>query len=130
MDYDTTKSLTGLDQDEMMFVYDADRGYTESADTLEKTTWFFRPTRNCPMGYYYVEVGGQILEQGDIPSWKFFLSFMNIQEEVPSSPRGRSYIADIKHEQVEINRATSKRVEHSTALGDDKFIVFGRRKDN
>lgn len=106
-----------------IFVYDSNTNVVEERENIAvKNTWLFRPTKECPYGYYFVEAGGLILDKGDIP-YGIFPLVIATQSESSSNPRGKSFIRQIRPEQINLNRLASKRAEHSTTIGDDKLII-------
>lgn len=106
-----------------VYLYDSNTNAVEEKENMAiLNTWLFKPTRECPYGYFYVECGQKILQQGDIPYGVFPL-IIATQAESSASPRGKSFIRQIRPEQINLNRLASKRAEHSTTIGDDKLVI-------
>lgn len=83
--------------------------------------FYYQPSAEYPMGYYYYTCGNGILEQGELPFgiWPLVWAGFDVY---PGSPRGRSPIKVARPWQAEINRASSSVALHQTTLGDDKIL--------
>lgn len=95
--------------------------YSESKKVLIKE-YYFRPCAVYPKGYFYVTTPELVLYEGELPAGIFPIEVLNF-DEIPTTPRGRSKIKQLRPIQGEINRAVSKMAEHQITLGDDKLII-------
>jgi len=125
--YDSIKQ--GSDETYMVF-----HGETGSYERTKNETMvryhFYRPCKDYPEGYYYIAVRSHIIFEGELPfgiwpiSWKGF-------DKIPTSPRGRSPIKQMRPYQIEINRSASAIATAQITLGDDKLILnHGSRMAN
>lgn len=88
---------------------------------------FYKPSYEYPDGYFYFFTEGGILAEGELPFgiWPFAMAGF---DEIPTHPRYRSVIRDIKPYQLELNRTASKIAEHQITLGDDKIVIANGAK--
>jgi hypothetical protein len=103
-------------------VFDASHGYrrSESKECMVRE-WFIKPCPEYPLGYFYIQVPGKILKEGELPGGIFPLiceRFDNIQTKC----RGFSSIDPIRPNQAEINRCASAMATTQITLGDDKLV--------
>lgn len=84
--------------------------------------FYFRPCKEYPNGYFYITTRGHIITEGELPFgiWPFA---HKVFDKIPTSPRGRSPIKQMRPYQVEINRAASAIATAQITLGDDKLIL-------
>lgn len=115
-------------KDETYVVFDfSKRGYYKDKDITTLKEYYFRPCPEMPMGYYYIFIESGILFEGELPFGLFPIVYEG-QDEVPTTPRHRSYLRQIRPNQIEINRASSKVAEHQITLGDDKLVTINGSK--
>lgn len=103
-------------------VFDATKGgYDRSSNQTLVRSYYFRPGREHPNGYYYMTTRQGVLEEGELPYgiWPFVWAGF---DEHPTSARGRSLIKQARPFQAEINRASSSMAMHQITIGDDKII--------
>lgn len=96
--------------------------YRNVKDQVMLKEWFFRPCAQYPMGYFYICADEDILFEGELPFGIFPIDIDGF-DEIPTTPRYRSIVKQLRPYQVEINRAASKMAEHQITLGDDKVLV-------
>lgn len=109
--------------DDTYVIFDGANGsYKKSDKQVMVREYYFRPCLEYPMGYYYITTPHGILAEGELPFGEYPIIFSAF-EELPTSPRGRSMLKQLRPYQAEINRAASKMAEHQITLGDDKLLV-------
>lgn len=125
---DVIKSLSE-DHDETYVIFDSSTGsYTRSTkNQVMIREFYFRPCLEYPKGYFYIATPSVILSEGELP-YGIFPVRIAAFEELPTTPRGRSMIKQLRPYQAEINRAASKMAEHQITLGDDKLIIMNGTK--
>ena len=97
----------------------------ENHTTLRE--FYHRPCPEYPLGKFWFALENVILEEGDLPFGKWPVVYKGYKR-IPKSARHKSWISDVKGQQVEINRIASKVAEHQIVLGDDKvFLHAGTR---
>ena len=110
-------------KDETFVVFDAQKGaYQSTKDEVMVREYYFRPGPEYPNGYYYLAVSGGILFEGELPFGKFPIPYVPM-DEIPTSPRGRSIIKQLRPYQAEINRAASMVAETQISIGSDKILI-------
>jgi hypothetical protein len=109
--------------DQTYTVLDGNTGsyMTVKGQTMLKE-WYFRPCPQYPKGYFYLAVESSKLFEGELPFGIFPIIGAGF-DQIPTSPRSRSIIKQLRPYQVEINRCASKMAEHQITLGDDKILV-------
>lgn len=115
--------------DKTFLVFDnAAGGYrkSDSKECLVRET-FFRVSPLYPRGYYIISTELGILDEGELPFGIFPIEG-EIFDRLPTTPRGRGIVKQLRPYQVEINRCASKIAEHQMTLGDDKLIMFNGSK--
>jgi hypothetical protein len=75
-----------------------------------------------PEGYFYICTDAGVLFEGPLPYSIFPIEYEG-HDEIPTTPRHRSPIKQLRPYQIEINRIFSKISEHQVSLGDDKLIT-------
>lgn len=109
--------------DDTFKVFDGAKGsYTESKDQTLVMEHYFRPCPQYPRGYYYISTKEVVLFEGELPAGEFPIVGV-AWDEVPTSPRGRSIIKQLRPYQTEVNRCASKIAETQVTLGDDKLLI-------
>ncbi|MBX3017989.1 MAG: hypothetical protein KF767_08875 [Bdellovibrionaceae bacterium] len=83
---------------------------------------YYRPCMEYPQGYYYIQTEFGIITSGELPFGVWPIAYTG-HTRLPTSPRHRSRIRVIRPYQVEINRASSQRIQHQLTHGDDKMIT-------
>lgn len=120
---DTRRQYIQATQDQTYMVFDGASGqYNTTKDQTMLREYYFRPSPEFPKGYYYITVPEGVLFEGELPFGIFPIRFTAF-DEIPTTPRGRSIIKQLRPYQAEINRAASKMAEHQITLGDDKLLV-------
>lgn len=87
---------------------------------------YVRPSADYPKGYFIFGIQGLTLAEGDLPEYDgkpFFPIQYKGWDEIEKSARSRSPIKVLRPYQAEINRASSKQVEHHVTVGDDKVFI-------
>jgi hypothetical protein len=84
--------------------------------------YYFRPCAEYPVGYFYYTTEYGILFEGEIPFGIWPIHFCTF-DEIPTTPRGRSIIKQLRPYQAEVNRCASAIATHQITLGDDKLLV-------
>lgn len=110
--------------DDTFMIMDANSGAvrrTGREETMVKE-FYFRPSPQYPEGYFYIHTKELILASGPLPGGIFPIVFAAF-DEIPTSPRGRSFVKQARAPQAEINRTSSKIAEHQITLGDDKILI-------
>lgn len=120
---DVVKNLTET-SDETYVIFDSSNGkYSRSTkNQVMVREYYFRPCAEYPTGYFYIATPTDILAEGELPFGIFPIIFEAF-EELPTTPRGRSMIKQLRPYQAEINRSASKMAEHQITLGDDKLLI-------
>lgn len=117
----------------MVFDSGSEGGYRKSAreETLLRE-YYARPCAEYPRGYFAIFTGETILAEGDLPldssKKPLFPIITQFFDKIPTTPRGRSLIKQLRPYQVEINRCGSKIAEHQMTLGDDKIVSINGNK--
>ena len=110
-------------KDETYFVFDSNKqNYNKENNVVTLREHYYRPCAEYPEGYYYICTDQGILWEGPTPYGIFPIVYEG-HDEVPTTPRHRSPLKQLRPWQIEINRAASKIAEHQVTLGDDKLIV-------
>ena len=115
--------------DKTFLVFDNSTGGYRKSDTNECLVyeWFFKASPETPEGYYIISTETGILDEGPLPFGIFPLEG-EIFDRIPTTPRGRGIVKQLRPYQIEINRCASKIAEHQMTLGDDKLIMFNGSK--
>ena len=109
--------------DETFIIFDgALGGYKRAKNQVMVREYYFRPSWKYPQGHYYITTKEGILAEGDLPGGLFPIKIAPM-DKVPTTPRGRSIVRQMRPYQVEINRSASKMAEHQVTLGDDKLLI-------
>lgn len=120
---DKLKFITKSREDEFV-VFDSDRAsYRKSKDQTMLRETYFKPSKECPKGYFYHFTEHGILEQGEIPFGDEIYPILWVGfDEYISSPRAKSIVSVVRPYQAEHNRAGSQEATHQVTLGDDKIL--------
>lgn len=117
------EKFLNISRDETMVVFDTSKNsYRKSENEVLIKEFFFRPCEQYPNGYFFIATNDGVLSEGELPGGVFPIVFQGC-ERIPTSPRGRSPIKQMRPYQAEINRAASKIAEHHITLGDDKVLL-------
>lgn len=109
--------------DQTYIILDGNTGqYKQTKNQTMLKEWFFKPCPQYPMGYFYICTNDDIIFQGDLPFGVWPIVFKGF-DEIQTSPRYRSIVKQLRPNQIEINRASSKMAEHQITLGDDKIMI-------
>lgn len=115
-------------KDETFLVFDGSNGkYEQGKNQVLLREYYFRPSPEYPRGYYYIATKTVILFEGELPGGVFPIVWDGF-DEVPTTPRKRSIIKQLRPYQAEINRAASQAATHQVSLGDDKLVVNNSAK--
>lgn len=110
-------------KDETFFVFDGSKSqYSKEDKQVLLREYYFRPCYDYPNGYFYITAQNVILFEGELPYGIYPLVYEGF-DEIPTTPRHRSIIKQLRPYQAEINRASSKMAEMQVTLGDDKVIL-------
>lgn len=120
---DERQKFLAESKDETYVVFDANKQnyQREKGITTLKET-YFRPSKQYPMGYFYIWVDAGILFEGELPFGIFPLIYEG-HDEMPTTARHRSPIKQLRPNQIEINRASSAQGEVQVTMGQDKIIM-------
>lgn len=120
---DKLKKKVHESADQTYVVLDGSTGqYRQVKDQTMLKEWFFRPSPQYPMGFFYICTNDDKIFEGELPFGIWPLTFRGF-DEIQTSPRYRSIVKQLRPNQIEINRASSKMAEHQISLGDDKVLV-------
>jgi hypothetical protein len=117
----------------MVFDFGADGGYRK-ADKNETMLieYYHKPCAEYPNGYYAIFTEDVVLAEGELPKdfngKHIFPIIVQHMDKIPTTPRGRSLIKQLRPYQVEINRCASKIAEHQITIGDDKIVSVNGNK--
>lgn len=110
-------------KDDTYFVFDSNKqNYGKDKNIVTLREHYYRPCMEYPEGYYYICTDAGVLWEGPLPFGEFPIVYEG-HDEIPTTPRHRSPIKQLRPYQIEINRAASKIAEHQVTLGDDKLVV-------
>lgn len=110
-------------KDETFVVFDSQKGaYSSTKDEVMVKEYYFRPGVEYPNGYFYITVTDGVLYEGELPFGLWPIVYAGM-DEIPTSPRCRSIIKQLRPYQSEINRAASMVAEHQITLGSDKILI-------
>lgn len=84
--------------------------------------FYWRPCILYPQGWFAITTERGILWEGELPFGIFPIIYKGC-ERITTSARHRSWIAQLRPFQIEINRCASKIAEAQIALGDDKLLI-------
>ena len=121
-DPDAVTAITASGDETFMVFEGARAGYRKTDTEVLIMKFFFRPCVLYPKGHYFIKTKTAILEDDDLPGGIFPLVGQTL-EKIPTTPRGRGPVKQMRPYQAEINRAASKMAEHQITLGDDKLII-------
>lgn len=120
---DEKKKMIKEGQDDTYFVFDSNKqNYNKEKGVVTLYEHYYRPCIEYPKGYYYICTENGILDENEIPYGVYPIVYEG-HDEIPTTPRHRSPIKQLRPYAIEINRASSKIAEHQISLGDDKLIV-------
>ena len=120
---DSIKKKVVEGPDQTYLVMESSSGkYKNTKDQAMLKEWFFRPCAQYPNGYFYIQIDEAILFKGELP-FGIYPIVLDGFDEVPTTPRYRSIVKQLRPYQIEINRAASKMAETQIALGDDKVLI-------
>lgn len=122
------EAFVSENQDESYKVFDGNsNGYvdTQGQDMLRE--FYFRPSPECPKGYFYHATTKGIIAEGELPFGIFPIEWQGYKK-IQTSPRARSWIKDARPFQVEINRCASAIATTQITWGDDKLVTAAGAK--
>lgn len=127
-DDEDKQSLITATKDETYVVFDASKlGYNRDKDVTTLRETYFRPCMEYPQGYFYIFVEGGILFEGELPFGIWPICYEG-HDSIPTTPRHRSPIKQLRPVQIEINRASSAIATTQVVMGDDKLIMLNGSK--
>lgn len=110
-------------KDDTYFVFDSNKqNYDKEHGVVTLREHYYRPCMDYPEGYYYICTDAGVLWEGPLPYGIFPIEYEG-HDEIPTTPRHRSPLKQLRPYQIEINRIFSKISEHQISLGDDKLIT-------
>lgn len=110
-------------KDETYFVFDSNKqNYGKDKGMVTLREHYYKPCMEYPEGYYFICTDAGVLWEGPLPFSEFPIVYEG-HDEIPTTPRHRSPLKQLRPIQIEINRASSKIAEHQITLGDDKIVV-------
>ncbi len=114
--------------EETYLVFNGNVGtYERTKNEIMVREHYYRPTKKYPNGYFYIATQDYIIFEGELPNGQWPLCH-SVFDSIPTSPRGRSPIKQMRPYQVEINRAASAIATAQITLGDDKLVMsYGAR---
>lgn len=123
-DDEEKKEMLVNGKDDTYVVFDTNRtSYDQERDVVTLREHYYKPCVEYPNGYFYICAGDNgILWEGELPYGIFPIVYQG-HDELPTTPRHRSPLKQLRPFQIEINRAASKIAEHQVTLGDDKIVV-------
>ena len=122
-DDEDKQAIVKKGQDDTYFVFDSNRqNYGKDKDICTLREHYYKPSPQYPEGYFFISTENGILWEGPLPFGEFPIVYEG-HDEIPTTPRHRSPIKQLRPYQIEINRAASKIAEHQVTLGDDKLVV-------
>lgn len=83
--------------------------------------FYYPPCEEYRNGYFYIATELGILEHGELPFGVVPIVVEGF-DEIPTSPRKRSIIKQLRPPQAELNRAASQMAMHQITIGDDKLL--------
>ena len=109
--------------DETYMVFHGETGsYERTKNETMVREHYYRPCKDYPNGYFYIATQDYVISQGELPFGIWPLAHKCF-DKIPTSPRGRSPIKQMRPYQIEINRAASAIATAQVTLGDDKVIM-------
>lgn len=123
--------IFGNGSEETYMVFNGETGtYSRTKYETMLREHYYRPCKSYPNGYFYIATKNYILFEGELPDGRWPISF-KLFDKIPTSPRGRSPIKQMRPYQIEINRAASAIATAQITLGDDKLVLnHGSRMAN
>jgi len=105
-------------------IFDSNSGAVRNMGKNEALVkeFYWRPSAEYPEGFFQMYTESVDLASGELPGGVFPINYATY-EEIPTSPRGRSFVKQARAPQAEINRTSSKMAEHQITLGDDKLLI-------
>jgi hypothetical protein len=104
-------------------VFDGESGnYESNKSEVLVREHYYRPCIEYPNGYFFFATRDVIIAEGPLPYgvWPFASAGYN---KIPTSPRYRSPIKQMRPYQIEINRSASAIATAQVTLGDDKLVM-------
>lgn len=109
--------------DQTWMLFDGSRGhYRSSKNSTMVREYYFKPNYKWPNGYYYITTADVILYEGELPEGVFPICHVGF-DDASTTARSFSVIKQLRPYQAEVNRVSSKIIEHSVTLGDDKIVT-------
>lgn len=127
-DDEEKKKFIEATKDDTYVIFDAQKqSYDREKGLVTLREYYYKPCPEYPQGYFYITTESGVLWQGELPFGIFPIVYEG-HDEVPTSPRHKSPIKQLRPYQIEINRAASKVAEHHVTLGDDKLVLINGSK--
>src|SRR3990167_6323284 len=135
------KTLEGLykgDEEKLSFikpsskdvytVFDGANGdYRSTKDQVMIREYYEPSCYDYPNGYFWITTDIGILEEGEFPYGVHPILFTGM-DDVPTSPRKRSIIKQLRPVVAELNRCASSIATTQISVGDDKLLVMSGTK--
>lgn len=121
-DDDKLKLITDS-QDETFMIFDNNRAnYSSVKNQCLVKEFYFRPCPEYPKGWFAICTGTGILFEGELPYGVFPIVYEGF-DQIPTTPRHRSILKQLRPLQSELNRMASSIAQHQVTLGEDKVIL-------
>jgi len=104
-------------------VFDGESGnYESNKEEVLVREHYYKPCLLYPEGYFFFATRDVVIAEGPLPYgvWPFASAGYN---KIPTSPRSRSPIKQMRPYQIEINRSASAIATAQVTLGDDKLVM-------
>lgn len=123
-DEEKLKFVSGAGSSGEFTVFEGNSGnYYRTKEQVLVREHYYPVSEEYPNGYFYICTDKGILEEGELP-FGIMPVIMEGFDEIPTSPRKRSIIKQLRPVQGELNRAASQAAMHQITLGDDKLITM------
>lgn len=120
--------IKGASKEEYAVFNPIDASVSNSEGQTLTKEYYFRPSVEYPLGYFYITTSAGILWEGELQTDEKGKPVFPIKyalcDEFEGSPRGYSPMKQGRPVQAEINRASSKIAETQITLGDDKIVTM------
>jgi hypothetical protein len=118
---DYSRAVNKTEETYIVFNHDSGKYERNKNETMVREH-FYKPSKDYPKGYFYIATSTHIIAEGELPFGIFPINY-KVFDRVPTSPRGRSAIRQMRPYQIEINRSASAIATAQITLGDDKIIT-------
>lgn len=109
-------------------VFEGQSGDILSTENQTMVREFYEPPcHEYPNGYFWISTEVGILEEGELPFGVMPILVTGF-DKIPTTPRGRSLIKQLRPYQAELNRCASAIATHQVTLSDDKLLIMSGTK--